>query len=76
MKLIPAIDLKNNKVVIPYGNSRSDYKEIPKDKSPTSDPIKFIDFLLSELNYFSNSGCQNLDFRLSELDLRLSKFSF
>ena len=47
MKLIPAIDLKNNKVVIPYGNSRSDYKEIPKDKSPTSDPIKFIDFLLS-----------------------------
>ena len=37
MKLIPAIDLKNNKVVIPYGNSRSDYKEIPKDKSPTSD---------------------------------------
>ena len=51
MKLIPAIDLKNNKVVIPYGNSRSDYKEIPKDKSPTSDPIKFIDFLLSIYNF-------------------------
>ena len=33
MKLIPAIDLKYNKVVIPYGNRRSDYKEIPKDKS-------------------------------------------
>tara|TARA_B100000886_G_scaffold132162_1_gene89138 strand:+ start:174 stop:842 length:669 start_codon:yes stop_codon:yes gene_type:complete len=51
MKLIPAIDLKNNKVVIPYGNSRSDYKEIPKGKSPTSDPIKFIDFLLSIYNF-------------------------
>ena len=51
MKLIPAIDLKNNKVVIPYGNSRSDYKEIPKDKSPTSDPVKFIDFLLSIYNF-------------------------
>ena len=51
MKLIPAIDLKNNKVVIPYGNSRSDYKEIPKDKSPTSNPIKFIDFLLSIYNF-------------------------
>lgn len=51
MKLIPAIDLKNNKVVIPYGNSRSDYKEIPKDKSPTSDPLKFIDFLLSIYNF-------------------------
>ena len=51
MKLIPAIDLKNNKVVIAYGNSRSDYKEIPKDKSPTSDPIKFIDFLLSIYNF-------------------------
>ena len=51
MKLIPAIDLKNDKVVIPYGNSRSDYKEIPKDKSPTSNPIKFIDFLLSIYNF-------------------------
>ena len=51
MKLIPAIDLINNKVVIPYGNSRSDYKEIPKDKSPTSNPIKFIDFLLSIYNF-------------------------
>ena len=51
MKLIPAIDLKNDKVVIPYGNSRTDYKEIPKDKSPTSNPIKFIDFLLSIYNF-------------------------
>ena len=44
MKLIPAIDLKNNKVVIPYGNSRSDYKEIPKDKSQRTNAsiLKFL----------------------------------
>ena len=51
MKLIPAIDLKNNKVVTPNSNNRSNYQEISIDKSPTSDPIEFIRYLLSISNF-------------------------
>ena len=47
MELIPAIDLKNNKVVLPTGNSRYDYKEISNLLSPSSHPIDFIEYLLS-----------------------------
>ena len=47
MKLIPALDLKDNKVVLATGGSRLCYEAVPKSLSPSSDPIKFIDFLLS-----------------------------
>ena len=47
MKLIPAIDLKNNKVILASGGDRNYYKTLPADLSPTSDPIKFIDYLIS-----------------------------
>ncbi len=60
MKLIPAIDLKNNKVVIPDSNNRSDYQEISIDKSPSSDPIQFIRYLLS-IGNFSTIYLADLD---------------
>ena len=47
MKLIPAIDLKNNKFILASGGDRNYYKTLPADLSPTSDPIKFIDYLIS-----------------------------
>jgi len=47
MKLIPAIDLKNNKVVLPAGSNRYDYKEISSTLAPSSNPINFIKYLLS-----------------------------
>ena len=52
MKLIPAIDLKNNKVVISTKGKNREYKLIPADSSPTSDPIEFIEYILS-LNDFN-----------------------
>ena len=60
MKLIPAIDLKNNKVVTPNSNNRSNYQEISIDKSPTSDPIEFIRYLLS-INNFTTIYLADLD---------------
>ena len=51
MKLIPAIDLKDNKVVLASGDNRSNYKPLPTYLSPTSDPIKFIDYLISIHNF-------------------------
>ena len=51
MKLIPAIDLKNGKVVKPNSDQREDYAEINKNLAPSSDPIKFIDYLLSQYNF-------------------------
>jgi len=60
MKLIPAIDLKNNKVVTPNSNNRSNYQEIPIDRSPTSDPIEFIRYLLS-INNFTTIYLADLD---------------
>ena len=51
MKLIPAIDLKDNKVVLASGGNRSDYKPLTTYLSPTSDPIKFIDYLISIHNF-------------------------
>lgn len=47
MKLIPAIDLKNNKVVIASKGKEREYEEISSILSPTSDPCKFINYLLS-----------------------------
>ena len=51
MKLIPAIDLKNNKVVLPTGSSRNDYNEISNTLSPSSNPIDFIKYLQSIYNF-------------------------
>ena len=51
MKLIPAIDLKDNKVVLASGGNRSNYKPLTTYLSPTSDPIKFIDYLISIHNF-------------------------
>lgn len=51
MKLIPAIDLKNNKVVFASGGDRNYYKKPSTDLSPTSDPIKFIEYLISLYNF-------------------------
>ena len=51
MKLIPAIDLKDNKVVMASGGNRNKYKSLPTHLSPTSDPIKFIDYLISIYNF-------------------------
>ena len=51
MKLIPAIDLKDNKVVLASGGNRNNYKPLTTYLSPTSDPIKFIDYLISIHNF-------------------------
>ena len=51
MKFIPAIDLKNNKVVLATSSKRSDYKEIPKSLAPSSDPLDFIEYLLSKYHF-------------------------
>ena len=60
MKLIPAIDLKNSKVVTPNSSDRSNYQEISLKKSPTSDPIQFIRYLLS-INNFNTIYLADLD---------------
>ena len=60
MKLIPAIDLKNNKVVISTKGKNREYKLIPADLSPTSDPIEFIEYILS-LNDFNTIYLADLD---------------
>ena len=60
MKLIPAIDLKNNKVVISTKGKNREYKPIPADLSPTSDPIEFIEYILS-LNDFNTIYLADLD---------------
>ena len=51
MKFIPAIDLKNNKVVLATSLKRSDYKEISKLWAPSSDPLDFIDYLLTKHHF-------------------------
>tara|TARA_B100001778_G_C18577384_1_gene625670 strand:- start:813 stop:1478 length:666 start_codon:yes stop_codon:yes gene_type:complete len=51
MKLIPAIDLKNNKVVTAIKGGQRKYQEISSKLSPTSDPIKFIEYILSLSNF-------------------------
>jgi len=51
MKLIPAIDLKNNKVVLATGEKRCNYQEIPISLSPSSDPIDFIKYLSTLCNF-------------------------
>jgi len=51
MKLIPAIDLKDNKVVLASGGNRGNYNPLPSYLSPTFDPIKFIDYLISIYNF-------------------------
>jgi len=60
MKFIPAIDLKNNKVVLATGSKRSDYKEIPVSLAPSSNPIDFIEYLLSK-HYFNTIYLADLD---------------
>ncbi|MFL2559933.1 MAG: HisA/HisF-related TIM barrel protein [Gammaproteobacteria bacterium] len=60
MKLIPAIDLINNKVVLAKGGKRDHYAEIPKNIAPSSDPIAFIQYLLS-LYHFSTIYLADLD---------------
>ena len=60
MKLIPAIDLKNNKVVISTKGKNREYKQISADLSPTSDPIGFIEHILS-LNDFNTIYLADLD---------------
>ena len=51
MELIPAIDLKNYKVVFASNSIRDNYKEIPSTLSPTSEPIKFIKYLQTICNF-------------------------
>jgi len=51
MKLIPAIDLKNGKVVKPNGNERESYCEINKNLAPSSEPVKFIEYILTQHNF-------------------------
>ena len=51
MKFIPAIDLKNNKVVLATSLDRSNYKEIPESLAPSSDPLDFIEYLLSKYHF-------------------------
>ena len=60
MKLIPAIDLKNNKVVISTKGKNREYKQISADLSPTSDPVEFIKHILS-LNDFNTIYLADLD---------------
>ncbi len=60
MKLIPAIDLKNNKVVLAKNGSRDKYIEIPKNIAPSSTPIAFIKHLLS-FHHFSTIYLADLD---------------
>lgn len=60
MKFIPAIDLKNNKVVTAIKGSQREYQEISSKLSPTSDPLKFIEFILS-FNNFSTIYLADLD---------------
>lgn len=51
MKLIPAIDLKNGKVVKPNGNERETYCEINPKLAPSSDPVKFIEYILTQYDF-------------------------
>ncbi len=51
MKLIPAIDLKNGKVVKPNGNERETYCEINQNLAPSSDPVKFIEYILTQYDF-------------------------
>ena len=51
MKLIPAIDLKDNKVVTTTKGSRRKYQEISLKLSPTSNPLKFIEYILTLGNF-------------------------
>ena len=51
MKLIPAIDLKNGKVVKPNGNERESYCEINQNLAPSSEPVKFIEYILTQHNF-------------------------
>ena len=51
MKLIPAIDLKNGKVVKPNGNERETYCEINPNLAPSSDPVKFIEYILTQYDF-------------------------
>ena len=60
MKLIPAIDLKNNKVVTSTKGKNREYKQISADLSPTSEPIEFIEHILS-LNDFNTIYLADLD---------------
>ena len=60
MKLIPAIDLKNNKVMLAKGGKRDQYTEIPKNIAPSSDPIAFIQYLLS-FHHFNTIYLADLD---------------
>ena len=60
MKLIPAIDLKNNKVVTSTKGKNREYKQISTDLSPTSNPIEFIEHILS-LNDFNTIYLADLD---------------
>ena len=60
MKFIPAIDLKNNKVVLATSSKRSDYKEISKLLAPSSDPLDFIDYLLTK-HHFNTIYLADLD---------------
>ena len=60
MKLIPAIDLKNNKVVTAMQGKKRNYSEISKKLSPSSDPLAFIQYLLS-IHHFNTIYLADLD---------------
>ena len=60
MKLIPAIDLKNNKVVTAMQGKKRNYSEISKKLSPSSDPLTFIQYLLS-IHHFNTIYLADLD---------------
>ena len=51
MKLIPAIDLKDNKVVTATKGGLRKYQEISSKLSPTSNPLKFIEYILTLGNF-------------------------
>lgn len=47
MKLIPALDLKNNKIVTSSIGNKREYQEISSKLAPSSDPLRFLDYILS-----------------------------
>jgi phosphoribosylformimino-5-aminoimidazole carboxamide ribotide isomerase len=47
MKLIPALDLKNNKIVTSSIGNKREYQEISSKLAPSSDPLRFLEYILS-----------------------------
>lgn len=60
MKLIPALDLKNHKIVTSSSGNKREYQEISSKLAPSADPLRFLEYILS-LHDFNTIYLADLD---------------